>query len=98
MHPRSCLSTSNRVGSPGYKAGQRSIGGASTPSVQNFWLVFSNMAGGITAVDAKAGYAHLLDPNRKWYNNWRSVLLASASPEVSAFRVNLYFFPADSSL
>ena len=32
------------------------------------------MGAGIAAVlGEKAGYAHLLDPNRKWYNNRRSV-------------------------
>ncbi|KAH8108793.1 hexose transporter [Phellopilus nigrolimitatus] len=34
------------------------------------------MGAGAVAVDGStAGYAHLLDPNRKWYNNWRIIAL-----------------------
>jgi hypothetical protein len=27
--------------------------------------------GAVGVTDERIGYAHLLDPNRKWYNNWR---------------------------
>ncbi|KAL5499223.1 hypothetical protein ACEPAH_1741 [Sanghuangporus vaninii] len=34
------------------------------------------MGAGAAALDNSAvGYAHLLDPNRKWYNNWRLIAL-----------------------
>ncbi|EJC98278.1 hexose transporter [Fomitiporia mediterranea MF3/22] len=33
------------------------------------------MAGPAAVDNSAVGYAHLLDPNRKWYNNWRIIAL-----------------------
>lgn len=73
MHPRSCLNTTNIIGSRAYKAAERAIGRRLHAISVKFLSASlqTNMVGGAVAVNTKAGYAHLLDPNRHWYNNWR---------------------------
>lgn len=38
------------------------------------------MGAGAVAVDGSAGYAHLLDPNRTWFNNKRYFACSSLNP------------------
>lgn len=53
---------------------QASLNVVRPPSFTDIQSQTTTMGAGTIAVDAhKAGYAHLLDPNRKWYNNRRSV-------------------------
>lgn len=46
-------------------------------------------AGAVAASGDKAGYAHLLDPNRKWYNNKRCVFFFYFLLTIEAERFDL---------